>query len=166
MNFFFRLTTHDSRLTLNTMEHSRRSFLTRLPALLALTAGLLAAFSLLRQVVPRLSKAARLIRIGNLNRFPVNRFTYLENEKLFVYRDHEGVSVVSGVCTHLGCVVEKNTEGFLCPCHGSYYNDAGEVVSGAASKDLPWFMVTTSADGQLVVDLTRKVSPDYKLEIL
>jgi cytochrome b6-f complex iron-sulfur subunit len=146
------------------MEHSRRSFLARLPVLLALTAGILAAFSLLRQAVPRLSKATRLIKIGNINRFPVNRFTYLEDGKLFVYRDHEGISAVSAICTHLGCVVEKSDEGFLCPCHGSCYNDAGEVVSGAASKDLSWFMVTKAADGQLVIDLTRRVSPDYKLE--
>lgn len=57
--------------------------------------------------------------------------------------------VVSGVCTHLGCVPrikdEANkqsigewwTGGFICPCHGSGFDYAGRVVRGPAPRNLP-----------------------------
>jgi cytochrome b6-f complex iron-sulfur subunit len=82
---------------------------------------------------------------------------------LFVYRDHQGVRAVSAICTHLGCVIEKSDDGFQCPCHGSCYNERGEVQSGAATKDLPWFELRKDVDGQIVVDQGRLVSPEEKL---
>lgn len=45
---------------------------------------------------------------------------------------------INAVCTHLGCVVPWNTaeNKFLCPCHGSQYNDQGRVVRGPAPLSL------------------------------
>ncbi|URE49784.1 hypothetical protein MUK42_07506 [Musa troglodytarum] len=41
---------------------------------------------------------------------------------------------INAVCTHLGCVVPWNTaeKKFICPCHGSQYNNQGKVVRGPA----------------------------------
>lgn len=42
------------------------------------------------------------------------------------------------VCTHLGCVVpwsEANNK-FICPCHGSQYDEEGSVVRGPAPLPL------------------------------
>lgn len=41
---------------------------------------------------------------------------------------------INAVCTHLGCVVPFNSaeNKFICPCHGSQYNDQGRVVRGPA----------------------------------
>ncbi|OIW15521.1 hypothetical protein TanjilG_27372 [Lupinus angustifolius] len=41
---------------------------------------------------------------------------------------------INAVCTHLGCVVpwNKAENKFMCPCHGSQYNDQGRVVRGPA----------------------------------
>lgn len=41
---------------------------------------------------------------------------------------------INAVCTHLGCVVPWNQaeNKFICPCHGSQYNDQGRVVRGPA----------------------------------
>lgn len=41
---------------------------------------------------------------------------------------------INAVCTHLGCVVpwNKAENKFLCPCHGSQYNNQGRVVRGPA----------------------------------
>src|SRR5512145_3084843 len=36
-----------------------------------------------------------------------------------IFKDAEGTYAVSTVCTHLGCIVKPNPEGFECPCHGS-----------------------------------------------
>jgi cytochrome b6-f complex iron-sulfur subunit len=41
---------------------------------------------------------------------------------------------INAVCTHLGCVVPWNgaENKFICPCHGSQYNNQGKVVRGPA----------------------------------
>jgi ubiquinol-cytochrome c reductase iron-sulfur subunit len=44
--------------------------------------------------------------------------------------------VVIGLCTHMGCVPIKDDEGWLCPCHGSRYDNSGRVVRGPAPKNL------------------------------
>ncbi|MBX7200667.1 MAG: ubiquinol-cytochrome c reductase iron-sulfur subunit [Rhodospirillaceae bacterium] len=52
--------------------------------------------------------------------------------------------IVSGVCTHLGCVPlgSKATDpkgefgGWFCPCHGSQYDTSGRIRLGPAPKNL------------------------------
>ena len=44
--------------------------------------------------------------------------------------------VVVGVCTHMGCVPNKEGPGWTCHCHGSQYDDSGRVVRGPAPKNL------------------------------
>ncbi len=44
--------------------------------------------------------------------------------------------VVIGICTHLGCVPNKTAQGWLCPCHGSIYDNSGRILSGPAPKNL------------------------------
>jgi cytochrome b6-f complex iron-sulfur subunit len=144
---------------------SRRDFLRKFSIISAITAGTLAAVSLLRQFVPRLTQHKKRFRIGKGDQYPVNSFTYVEDRQLFVYRDHEGIRAVSAVCTHLGCIIEHNDEGFQCPCHGSCFNDEGKVLSGAATKDLPWFSLQKDVDGRIIVDLSRPVEPGAKLRL-
>lgn len=45
---------------------------------------------------------------------------------------------INAVCTHLGCVVpwNKAENKFMCPCHGSQYNNQGKVVRGPAPLSL------------------------------
>jgi ubiquinol-cytochrome c reductase iron-sulfur subunit len=44
--------------------------------------------------------------------------------------------VVVGVCTHMGCVPNKEGLGWTCHCHGSQYDDSGRVTRGPAPKNL------------------------------
>ena len=44
--------------------------------------------------------------------------------------------VVVGVCTHMGCVPNKEGPGWVCHCHGSQYDDSGRVTRGPAPKNL------------------------------
>lgn len=44
--------------------------------------------------------------------------------------------VVIGVCTHLGCVPLSNENGWMCPCHGSYYDTSGRIIKGPAPSNL------------------------------
>lgn len=45
---------------------------------------------------------------------------------------------INAVCTHLGCVVPWNASEnrFICPCHGSQYDNNGKVVRGPAPLSL------------------------------
>jgi cytochrome b6-f complex iron-sulfur subunit len=58
---------------------------------------------------------------------------------------------LNAVCTHLGCVVPWNRAAnkFMCPCHGSQYDETGKVVRGPAPLSL--------ALAHLDVDETDKV---------
>jgi len=44
--------------------------------------------------------------------------------------------VVLAVCTHMGCVPNKDGPGWTCPCHGSQYDNSGRVVRGPAPRNL------------------------------
>lgn len=53
---------------------------------------------------------------------------------------HEQWLVVSGTCTHAGCVPIVNRDdvgGWSCPCHGSQYDSSGRVRRRPASANLP-----------------------------
>ena len=53
--------------------------------------------------------------------------------------------VVVGVCTHMGCVPNKEGPGWICHCHGSQYDESGRVIHGPAPKNLevpPYHFVT------------------------
>jgi ubiquinol-cytochrome c reductase iron-sulfur subunit len=52
---------------------------------------------------------------------------------------HEKWLIMIGVCTHLGCIPiadKGDYQGFFCPCHGSYYDNAGRIRKGPAPKNL------------------------------
>lgn len=60
-------------------------------------------------------------------------------KKVAVYRDAEGAfSECSAACTHLGCVVQWNSDEktWDCPCHGSRFDAYGKVIEGPAHRDL------------------------------
>jgi Rieske Fe-S protein len=51
--------------------------------------------------------------------------------------------VVSAGCTHAGCLVEDNPgQGIICNCHGSKFNENGQVTEGPAMFDLQRFQST------------------------
>jgi len=141
----------------------RREFFKSTTLLLATIAGVLASVSILRQIFPRSSYENKRFKLGKPNQFAINDFTFIPDQKLFVYRDHSGMKAVTAICTHLGCVLEKSTDGFECPCHGSCFDSSGKVLSGAAMKDLSWYHLYKDSDGQIVVDLKKIEDHDFKL---
>jgi cytochrome b6-f complex iron-sulfur subunit len=77
-----------------------------------------------------------------------------------LYRDDAGgVYAISTVCTHLGCIVRAESDGFHCPCHGSVFAPDGHVVRGPAPKALPWHPVMKAGGDTYVVDLGTEVAP-------
>ncbi len=61
----------------------------------------------------------------------------LEEDGKRVQKGHEEWLVVVGVCTHMGCVPNKEEQGWTCHCHGSQYDDSGRVTRGPAPDNLP-----------------------------
>jgi|SRR6056297_775582 len=140
----------------------RRNFIRRAALTLASAAGAVLGVSFLRQFTRRLGKGNRRVKVGKLNDFPVDTYTFVEDQKIFVYRDHEGMRAVSAVCTHLGCIVQHTEDGFECPCHGSCYDNKGEVTSGPAPTPLVWYRVAKAPDGTFIVNLDQKTDASEK----
>lgn len=68
-----------------------------------------------------------------------------------VLRSESGFTALSLVCTHLGCTVEQKPDGFVCPCHGSRFDNQGRVTRSPAQKDLRALRVDITPDGNLHV---------------
>lgn len=62
-----------------------------------------------------------------------------EDQSLGIYKNEEGtVFAVDPTCPHMGCKVAWNQseKAWECPCHGSRFNEEGEMITGPAKKDL------------------------------
>lgn len=141
----------------------RRDFL-GLSSLWAMSAALLfALFGMLRlpkaAVLPSPSKKFRVTLPDTL---AAGEPYVPPGRQVAIFRDAEGIHAVSTVCTHLGCVVKPNPEGFECPCHGSRFARDGGVTKGPAPRALPWLQVS-SKGGVLIVDEGTVVPPGTKV---
>lgn len=64
--------------------------------------------------------------------------------RFWVSNANAGVTVLFGVCTHLGCLpkwVDQN-DRFECPCHGSKFDIYGQWLDGPAPRNLDRFPTT------------------------
>ena len=67
------------------------------------------------------------------------RIAELDGRRVAAYRGPDGaVTLLSPVCTHMGCYVAWNTaeNTWDCPCHGSRFRPSGQVISGPAEAPL------------------------------
>jgi menaquinol-cytochrome c reductase iron-sulfur subunit len=164
-------------------KSSRRAFLSKLGigAILAAIGG--QTYAMLRSLVPNvLYEPDRKFKIGGPDKYTEGG-TFLEDKRLFVFKNQATFHVISAVCTHLGCTVrmqklgkpEKVISGgreieqsyeFHCPCHGSKYYGDGTNYAGPAPRPLDYFRVQVSPDdGQLIVDQNDKVGQDFRLTV-
>ena len=162
---------------------TRRSFLDRLGlgALLAAVAG--QAWMMVRALVPDvLYEPPRRFKIGRPDAFPEG-ITFLDSQRLFIFRNQKTFHAISAICTHLGCTVKmiqlaqprrveiqgqslEERQEFHCPCHGSKFRGDGTPYAGPAPVPLAWYRLEVAADdGQLVVNLKEPVSQHYRLRV-
>jgi cytochrome b6-f complex iron-sulfur subunit len=80
-------------------------------------------------------------------------------QRAYVIRLAEGFRALSAVCTHLGCVTrfQPDRNIIACPCHGSQFTLAGDVVAGPAPRPLRWLQMSLSEKGELIVDTAVEV---------
>ena len=58
------------------------------------------------------------------------------DESIYLRRRGGSIEAVSAICTHTGCLVQRVTTGFGCPCHKSDFDEDGRPVSGPAPRPL------------------------------
>ena len=125
----------------------------------------------MRSLVPNvLYEQPQKFKIGLPSQFP-DGVTFIEDRRVYVFRNQNTFHVLSAKCTHLGCTVKmvnfnqpetveikgrhmEMAQEFHCPCHGSKYYGDGTNYAGPAPKPLACYQIEVSPDdGQLVVDL-------------
>lgn len=140
---------------------SRRDFLGMAAVWSAAGTFLVAAIGAMRLPMPSVFPESNpKAKIGPPDQYPKGSAVDQAKLHFWIFRDENGggMYAISSVCTHLGCIVNRQPEGdFVCPCHGSRFATDGKVTHGPAPSDLPWFEITMSPSGQLVVDTQRAV---------
>ena len=135
-------------------EGSRRDFLTKFGAFGALGIAVVAfarnLFLFNKPPKPNVSYHKYLV--GKVNEIPIGQAKEIQIQKkpVFVVHLEEGFKVLSGVCTHLGCIVkwEENKSRFYCPCHKGYFDKEGNVTAGPPPAPLETYDV--EVEGNLV----------------
>ncbi len=146
------------------MSLTRRDFLTNIgigATVLAL-GSVGAAFA--RFLQPNVTTPAPgPVEIGALSDYAVGSLTFIENARAYLGRDERGFYALTAICTHLGCTPRLEADAFACPCHGSQFTRAGDVVNGPATRALDRAFVGRAASGKLFIDRSRVVDAGYRL---
>jgi cytochrome b6-f complex iron-sulfur subunit len=145
---------------------SRRSFLS-LAAIGSFFAALgTAAVGILRLPSPSvLPGPVRRFKLGPPEEFSTGSETAFPDHNLMLFRDDQGFYAISTTCTHLGCTVARGKEGFACPCHGSRFDNRGNVIGGPAPRPLPWLEVSRAANGELIVNADNEVQEGTRYRV-
>jgi cytochrome b6-f complex iron-sulfur subunit len=145
---------------------SRRRMLAWLTGGGLVGSGLLSALSNFVYIRPRATYGApQRFSIGKPEDFPPGTRVALEARRICVVRDGAKLAALSTTCTHLGCIIGLSDTGFACPCHGSRYDQDGNVTGGPAPRPLPWYQVSLAPNGELEVDKDVEVNPGSYLTL-
>jgi cytochrome b6-f complex iron-sulfur subunit len=144
----------------------RRRVLTWLSSFGLFASVVLAAVSDWFFFKPRVTYGPRSrFAIGKPDDFPPGTRISRDVERVCIVREGNKIAAISTTCTHLGCIVAIADTGFACPCHGSHYDQDGNVTGGPAPKPLPWFQVTLAPNGDVVIDKNASVDPGTYLTV-
>ncbi len=112
------------------------------------------------------ARAATQINVGAPESLP-DLPAYIEEGRVWLFRDVEGYYAVDATCTHLGCTVRLEAgQGFDCGCHGSRFALNGAVVAGPASQPLHFVQMYWNEDGQLIIDRSKLVDGTFRLPVV
>lgn len=71
---------------------------------------------------------------------------YVYSSNLIIARDSQGNFIaLYDVCPHAGCTIMFNgTNQFPCPCHGSVFDESGNVINGPAASGVKKYNTSLS----------------------
>ena len=99
-----------------------------------------------------LTSPAAFTRVGALSDFPLKtgkRVTVNDRPVMIANTQEGGLTAISAICTHEGCIVGwNNVGGYMeCPCHqGSYSPKNGRVLSGPPPRPLAKYEIEVRGD--------------------
>lgn len=142
----------------------RRNFLKTAWALLGVIATgefLWVAFGFLqpRQKASVASDTQNLIEAGKVDDFSPGSVTAFVRGRFYLSRlEDGGFLAISRKCTHLGCTVpwDDDAKLFICPCHASAFDIAGNVISPPAPRPLDIHPITIE-NGVIAVHTGRTI---------
>lgn len=96
------------------------------------------------------------VAVANAADVPVGTVRRFQTEAVVGYLRHtaDGFVALSGVCTHMACLLQWNgvDRTFDCPCHGSRFLETGQQAPGAPYQYAPLPPIKTKVDlGQVWV---------------
>jgi cytochrome b6-f complex iron-sulfur subunit len=100
-----------------------------------------------------------IVVAGPIERFDPNSVTAFPQGKFYLTRlENGGFLALSRECTHLGCTVpwDPGSMRFVCPCHASSFDIAGDVMSPPAPRALDIHPVRIE-NGIVKVDTGRRI---------
>ena len=120
---------------------------------ITLMSMLLPALSYLWPVTRR-GPAGGMMDVGSLDEIPVggSKKAVVAGSVFLIVRTAAGVKAFSAICTHLGCVVDWDSEKkqMVCPCHAGRFDLDGKVISGPPPRPLPMHQVSI-VNGKIMV---------------
>ncbi len=133
-------------------DPTRRDFLKLTTTGLLTASGLLGLAGLFRFLEYQTEPPVKTeFDLGLQTDYPVGTRRLLPEVPAMLFHTDNGFGAISLVCTHLGCTVEQQDNGFACPCHGSQYAPDGQVLRGPTQKPLRRLRLETRADGHLIL---------------
>lgn len=93
-------------------------------------------------------------------------FNIFNLERVVVVLEGTTVRAMSLVCSHQECLLKPNDSGLVCPCHGSRFNQLGEVLKGPAERALTHFKLSIKVGSdKLLVHFSQIVSAEWRLQL-
>lgn len=133
-------------------ELTRRDFLKFTTTALLTVSGLLGLDALIQFLDYQTEPAPKTeFDLGPASDYPPSSQTVIPDVPALLTHNPDGFSALSLICTHLGCTVWQDTQGLTCPCHGSRYDEKGNVLQGPAKKPLAALRVELTAAGNLIL---------------
>ena len=126
---------------MDNMNSSRRTFLGACLGSLGIIATAIVSWPIFRYLAPRSDSGTAgkiVIPEADVREGDVKFFEYAGSAAVLVRKRGGTLAAFSAVCTHLGCIVqwESDKQDFLCPCHGGHYSSDGIVTAGPPPKPL------------------------------
>jgi Rieske Fe-S protein len=94
---------------------------------------------------------------GNVSATKVGVLSVVPNAPVILARDQQGLYAMTITCPHQGCDVTPLGNKLECPCHGSVFDDNGNVLQGPANTGLVHFAVSVDAAGAITVNGSSQV---------
>lgn len=106
-----------------------------------------------------ITETKNLINAGHISQYSPDSVTaFVRGRFYLVCLEDGGFLAVSRKCTHLGCTVPwvEEKKQFICPCHASAFDIAGNVISPPAPRALDVYPIAIE-NGAITVDIGKTI---------